>query len=377
MTMIVTSLLRLQQIYQGLKPGNESFQVEMVKRITNVTMAIDFLHTLEDFGRFTNKYIVLDCPTEMAKEILIQHVRDISLGRRTYHYLLSGLVMDDRWESEIIEFGAINITGFRLVDTNRRLIKEFYDSWKRLDPNTSAQAALMYDAVFVLVEAFNKILRKKPDQFRNNIRRGQTAMAAASTSANTTGLTSNGMLGGGIGSNLMGGSSSGGNGNGIGGGNSGGVGGSNSNNNNAPRALDCNTSKGWVNPWEHGDKISRYLRKVEIEGLTGDIKFNDDGRRVNYTLHVVEMTVNSAMVKVAEWSDDAGLQPLSAKYVRLKPHAEIEKNRTYIVTTLLEEPYIMLKRPVVGETLDSNDRFEGYCKDLADLLAKKLGINCK
>ncbi|KAL9901601.1 glutamate receptor 1 isoform X2 [Glossina fuscipes] len=377
-------LLRLQQIYQGLKPGNESFQVEMVKRITNVTMAIDFLHTLEDFGRFTNKYIVLDCPTEMAKEILIQHVRDISLGRRTYHYLLSGLVMDDRWESEIIEFGAINITGFRLVDTNRRLIKEFYESWKRLDPNTSvgagresisAQAALMYDAVFVLVEAFNKILRKKPDQFRNNIRRGQTAMAAASTSANTTGLTSNGMLGGGIGSNLMGGSSSGGNGNGIGGGNSGGVGGSNSNNNNAPRALDCNTSKGWVNPWEHGDKISRYLRKVEIEGLTGDIKFNDDGRRVNYTLHVVEMTVNSAMVKVAEWSDDAGLQPLSAKYVRLKPHAEIEKNRTYIVTTLLEEPYIMLKRPVVGETLDSNDRFEGYCKDLADLLAKKLGIN--
>lgn len=85
-------LLRLQQIYQGLKPGNESFQVEMVKRIANVTMAIDFLHTLEDLGRFTNKYIVLDCPTEMAKEILITHVRDITLGRRTYHYLLSGLV---------------------------------------------------------------------------------------------------------------------------------------------------------------------------------------------------------------------------------------------------------------------------------------------
>lgn len=38
--------------------------------------------------------------------------------------------------------------------------------------------------------------------------------------------------------------------------------------------------------------------QVEIEGLTGDIKFNDDGRRVNYTLHVVEMTVNSAMVCV-------------------------------------------------------------------------------
>uniref|UniRef100_A0A6P4EMQ8 Glutamate receptor 1 n=1 Tax=Drosophila rhopaloa TaxID=1041015 RepID=A0A6P4EMQ8_DRORH len=368
-------LLRLQQIYQGLRPGNESFQVELVKRISNVSMAIEFLHTLEQIGRFENKHIVLDCPTEMAKQILIQHVRDLRLGRRTYHYLLSGLVMDDRWESEIIEFGAINITGFRIVDTNRRLVREFYDSWKRLDPqmkvgagreSISAQAALMYDAVFVLVEAFNKILRKKPDQFRNNVqRRSQTLMvaqAAASTSSDGYNYSASGGGGGG-------GGASGGPGGGFPGGDSGGSGGMSS------RALDCNTAKGWVNAWEHGDKISRYLRKVEIEGLTGDIKFNDDGRRVNYTLHVVEMTVNSAMVKVAEWNDDAGLQPLNAKYVRLRPHVEFEKNRTYIVTTVLEEPYIMLKKEAYNEKLHGNERFEGYCKDLADLLAKELGIN--
>jgi len=30
---------------------------------------------------------------------------------------------------------------------------------------------------------------------------------------------------------------------------------------------------------------------------------------------------------VAEWNDDAGLQPLNAKYVRLRPHVEFEKNR--------------------------------------------------
>lgn len=100
----------------------------------------------------------------------------------------------------------------------------------------------MYDAVFVLVEAFNKILRKKPDQFRNNVqRRSQTLMAAASTSS-------------GDGSNSSSNSDSNGNSN------------SNSNSNSgfgiAARALDCNTAKGWVNAWEHGDKISRYLRKV-------------------------------------------------------------------------------------------------------------------
>ncbi|XP_066994946.2 glutamate receptor 1-like [Anabrus simplex] len=320
-------LLRLQQIYQSLKPGKESFQVESVKRIQNMSEAIDFLHSLEELSRWSNKYVVLDCPTEMAKEIVISHVRDVTLGKRTYHYLLSGLIMDDRWESEVIEFGAINITGFRIVDSSRRYVRDFLEGWKRLDPATSqgagresisAQAALMYDAVFILVEAFNKLLRKKPDLFRGNFRRGQIF-------------------------------------------------------NNGSRGIDCNTSRGMVTPWEHGDKISRFLRKVELEGLTGEVRFNDDGRRQNYTLHVVEMTVNSAMVKVAEWSDETGFNPVAAKYVRLQH--EIEKNRTYIVTTIVEEPYIMLRTPEPGENLTGNDRFEGYCKDLADLIAQRLGIN--
>lgn len=84
--------MRLQQIYQGLQPGNETFQVETVKRISNVSSAISFLKTLEESNRWSRKFIVLDCPTNMAKEIVISHVRDVSLGRRTYHYLLSGLV---------------------------------------------------------------------------------------------------------------------------------------------------------------------------------------------------------------------------------------------------------------------------------------------
>lgn len=42
--------------------------------------------------RWSNKYVVLDCPTDMAKDIVVSHVRDITLGKRTYHYLLSGLV---------------------------------------------------------------------------------------------------------------------------------------------------------------------------------------------------------------------------------------------------------------------------------------------
>lgn len=35
-----------------------------------------------------------------------------------------------------------------------------------------------------------------------------------------------------------------------------------------------------------------------MEGLTGNIMFNDDGKRYNYTLHIVQMTIESTITKV-------------------------------------------------------------------------------
>ncbi|XP_058805199.1 glutamate receptor 1-like isoform X1 [Phymastichus coffea] len=310
-------LLRLQQIYQSLKPGNDTFQVESVKRIQNVTEAMDFLRSVEELNRWSNKYIVLDCPTEMAKEIVVSHVRDVTLGRRTYHYLLSGLIMDERWESEVIEYGAINITGFRIVDTTRHHV---YSGASR--DSISAQAALMYDAVFVLVEGFNKFLSKKPN--KNNQRR-IGGMQNANQSLNPT--------------------------------------------------LDCNSNNTWVSHWELGDKIAKSVRKVEIEGLTGQIRFDEAGRRKNYTIDVVEMTVNSAAVKVAEWRESYGYQVVPSKRDRHRI-PEIMKNRTYIVTTIVEEPYIMEKRFDNGKIPDKvKDRYEGYCRDLAELITKRLNIS--
>lgn len=74
---------------------------------------------------------------------------------------------------------------------------------------------------------------------------------------------------------------------------------------------------------------------MEIEGLTGNVQFNEEGRRQNYTLHVVEMGVNSAIVKVAEWNDEIGFVPVSYKYPRPKSNSHIARNKTYIVTTIV------------------------------------------
>uniref|UniRef100_A0A8D8LQ99 Glutamate receptor 1 n=5 Tax=Cacopsylla melanoneura TaxID=428564 RepID=A0A8D8LQ99_9HEMI len=321
-------LLRLQQIYQSLKPGSGNFQVITVKRIQNVSEAIEFLHDLETLDRWGFKHIVLDCATDIAKSIVVTHVRQVTLGKRTYHYLLSGLIMDERWETEVIEYGAINITGFRLINSQRPFVKEFMKEWNSLDSKTyvgagkdsiSAQSALMYDAVLVIVETFNKQLRRKPDTFKANLNRrgGQGA-------------------------------------------------------NNGSR-MDCNPTKGWVTPWEHGDKISKTLRKVEIEGLTGDIRFNNDSKRMNYTLDIVEMTINSAMVKVAAWSDVSGLvSESSVKYQRQKHYGDYD-NKTYLVTSIMADPYLSFVKDY--HKFEGNARYEGYCKDLADLIANKLKIS--
>ncbi|KAH8375679.1 hypothetical protein KR009_001569, partial [Drosophila setifemur] len=86
---------------------------------------------------------------------------------------------------------------------------------------------------------------------------------------------------------------------------------------------------------------------VEIDGLSGEIRFDEDGRRINYTLHVVEMSVNSTLQQVAEWRDDIGLLALHSRIYATSSRSasgnsgDYSRNHTYIVTSVLEEPYLM------------------------------------
>lgn len=43
--------------------------------------------------------------------------------------------MDDPWEHEVVEYGAVNITGFRLVDRSRKAVRDFTDRLIRMNPN--------------------------------------------------------------------------------------------------------------------------------------------------------------------------------------------------------------------------------------------------
>lgn len=44
--------------------------------------------------------------------------------------ILLNQVMDDHWEKEVNEFGAINVTGFGLLDPSRKIVQDFSERWK-------------------------------------------------------------------------------------------------------------------------------------------------------------------------------------------------------------------------------------------------------
>jgi len=118
---------------------------------------------------------------------------------------------------------------------------EFRSSLTFHDPsfNFQANAALMFDAMSVLTEAFSRMLRKKPDLFRGtngggngNVGTGSSASSSASASATLSGSVF------GFGGNGR---------------------------PNGSREVHCGTGPDFMDsviPFELGEKIAKHIRKV-------------------------------------------------------------------------------------------------------------------
>uniref|UniRef100_A0A4W6DBA1 Glutamate receptor n=1 Tax=Lates calcarifer TaxID=8187 RepID=A0A4W6DBA1_LATCA len=123
-------------------------------------------------------------------------------------------------------------------------------------------------------------------------------------------------------------------------------------------------------PWGQGIDIQRALQQVRLEGLTGHVQFDERGHRTNYTLSVMELS-HTGPRKIGYWNEKRGYvntaiyRPVVEEFYGLQ-------NRTYIVTTILEAPYMMLKKN--HEQFVGNDKYEGYCAELASEIAKHVGF---
>ncbi|XP_073342950.1 glutamate receptor 1a isoform X5 [Pagrus major] len=129
----------------------------------------------------------------------------------------------------------------------------------------------------------------------------------------------------------------------------------------------------WMEFDNKDSKVPKSGLKVRIDGLTGHIQFNEKGRRTNYTVSVMELAP-SGPKKVGYWNEDEKYVT-TASFMRGSNDTYGLQNRTYIVTTILESPYVMLKKN--HEQLAGNDKYEGYIVELAAEIAKHVGYQYK
>ncbi|KAM7373699.1 hypothetical protein PAMP_008533 [Pampus punctatissimus] len=140
--------------------------------------------------------------------------------------------------------------------------------------------------------------------------------------------------------------------------------------------------------WQHGTSLMNYLRMVEYDGLTGHIEFNSKGQRTNYTLKILEkhpgghkekatnLRVSPLLLflldtQIGTWYSN---NTLAMNSTSLDLNAsETLANKTLIVTTILENPYVMRKSNY--QDYQGNDQYEGFCVDMLRELADILKFN--
>nr|XP_045010944.1 glutamate receptor ionotropic, kainate 2 isoform X3 [Jaculus jaculus] len=133
-------------------------------------------------------------------------------------------------------------------------------------------------------------------------------------------------------------------------------------------SLQCNRHK----PWRFGTRFMSLIKEAHWEGLTGRITFNKtNGLRTDFDLDVISLK-EEGLEKIGTWDPASGLNMTESHKGKPANITDSLSNRSLIVTTILEEPYVLFKKS--DKPLYGNDRFEGYCIDLLRELSTILGF---
>ncbi|XP_068425280.1 glutamate receptor ionotropic, kainate 3 isoform X1 [Clinocottus analis] len=133
-------------------------------------------------------------------------------------------------------------------------------------------------------------------------------------------------------------------------------------------SLQCHRHK----PWRFGGRFMSFIKESHWDGLTGRLSFNKtSGLRTDFDLDIISLK-EDGLEKVGKWSVSGGLNITEVPKRKGINITDSLANRSLVITTILEEPYVMLKKS--DKALVGNDRFEGYCVDLLAELASVLGF---
>ncbi|NWZ56066.1 GRIK1 protein, partial [Haliaeetus albicilla] len=322
-----TGLIRLQELIKA--PSRYNIKIKIRQLPSGNKDARPLLKEMKKGKEF---YVIFDCSHETAAEILKQI---LSMGMMTeyYHYFFTTLDLF-ALDLEPYRYSGVNMTGFRLLNIENPQVSSVIEKWSMerlqappkpetglLDGMMTTEAALMYDAVYMV--------------------------AVASQRASQMTVSS----------------------------------------------LQCHRHK----PWRFGPRFMNLIKEARKsvflftqarwDGLTGRITFNKtDGLRKDFDLDIISLKeegtekaagevsnhLYKVWKKIGVWNSYSGLNMTDSNKDRSTNITDSLANRTLIVTTILEDPYVMYKKS--DKPLYGNDRFEGYCLDLLKELSNILGF---
>ncbi|XP_075053246.1 glutamate receptor ionotropic, kainate 1 isoform X5 [Mixophyes fleayi] len=312
-----TGLIRLQELIKA--PSRYNIKIKIRQLPSGNKDARPLLKEMKKAKEF---YVIFDCSHETAADILKQI---LSMGMMTeyYHYFFTTMDLF-ALDLEPYRYSGVNMTGFRLLNIDNPQVSSVVDKWSMerlqappkpetglLDGMMTTDAALMYDAVYMVAVA--------------------TQRAAQMTVS----------------------------------------------------SLQCHRHK----PWRFGPRFMNLIKEARWDGLTGRITFNrTDGLRKDFDLDIISLKedgmekaagetsshLNKVWKKVGVWNSNIGLNMTDNAKDKSTNITDSLANRTLIVTTILEDPYVMYKKS--DKPLYGNDRFEGYCLDLLKELSNILGF---
>ncbi|KAM5217086.1 glutamate receptor 1 isoform 2-T2 [Hipposideros larvatus] len=289
--------------------AEKNWQVTAVNILTTTEEGYRML--FQDLEKKKERLVVVDCESERLNAILGQVIIKLEKNGIGYHYILANLGFMDIDLNKFKESGA-NVTGFQLVNYTDTIPAKIMQQWKNNDARDHT-----------------RVDWKRPKYTSALTYDGVKVMAEAFQSLRRQRIDIS----------------------------------------RRGNAGDCLANP--AVPWGQGIDIQRALQQVRFEGLTGNVQFNEKGRRTNYTLHVIEMK-HDGIRKIGYWNEDDKFVPAATDAQAGGDNSSVQ-NRTYIVTTILEDPYVMLKKN--ANQFEGNDRYEGYCVELAAEIAKHVGYS--
>ncbi|CAL8305361.1 unnamed protein product [Arctogadus glacialis] len=298
----------LQAIMEAAVANNWQVTARSVSASTD---AGEFRRIIEEMDRRQEKRFVIDCEVGRINTILEQVV---ALGKnsRGYHYILANLGFSNVSLDKVFAGGA-NISGFQIINPENPIVQQFMQRWDRLDEREFPEASstpLKYTSALThdAILVIAEAFRYLRRQRVDVSRRGSAGDCLANPAV----------------------------------------------------------------PWSQGIDIERALKTVQVQGMTGNIQFDNYGRRTNFTIDVYEMKIGGPR-KIGYWNEYERFVHIMDQQVT-NESSSVE-NRTIVVTTIMEAPYVMYKKNHLH--LEGNDRYEGYCVDLASEIAKHVGIKYK